>query len=63
MKRQDISKAIARQTHSSTARTADEVDRVVTEVIRKIRRGQKAQLPGLGSIDATARRDASGPRE
>ena len=63
MKRQDITSNIARETHTSKARTADEVDRVVNEVIRKIRRGQKAELPGLGSIGVAARQPATGSRE
>ena len=29
---------------------ADQLDRVVTRIIRTLRRGQRAHLPGLGTI-------------
>ena len=63
MKRQDLTKDIARQTRTSTARTADEVDRVVNEIIRKLRRGEKPELPGLGRISPALEPPAKGTRE
>ncbi len=50
MKREEITKRMAAQDRSSAAEAADRLDRVVYELIQKLRRGRKAVLPGLGDL-------------
>ena len=50
MKKQDIAKQIARQSHVSRAVAADRVDSVVNQILADLRRGRKTVLPGLGTF-------------
>jgi nucleoid DNA-binding protein len=48
MKKPDIAKRMARQTGVSEAEAADRLDHVVHQILRKLRQGKAASLPGLG---------------
>ncbi len=48
MKRAEIAKRMARRAKVSEAEAADRLDRVVVEILSKVRKGQQAGLPGLG---------------
>ena len=48
MKKPEIAKRLARQAGVSSAEAADQLDRVVHEILAKLRAGQSAPLPGLG---------------
>jgi nucleoid DNA-binding protein len=48
MKKPDIAKRLARQQGVSKAEAADELDRVIHDILAKLRKGQTAPLPGLG---------------
>jgi nucleoid DNA-binding protein len=48
MKKPDIAKRMARQLGVSEGEAADRLDRVVHQILRKLRRGKDAPLPGLG---------------
>ena len=50
MKKSDLVKDIAKMRSMKAADAADEIDRVVTEIVRTLRCGQPAHLPGLGTI-------------
>jgi hypothetical protein len=50
MKKSELARAIARQHKMKTGDAADQVDRAVTRIIRTLRRGNIARLPGLGTI-------------
>jgi nucleoid DNA-binding protein len=50
MDKDDLASRLARQTRSSKAAAADEVDRVVHQILAKLRRGEPARLPGLGTF-------------
>ena len=50
MNKSELAARLARQNGSSTAEAADQLDRVVHEIIRKLRKGQPAAIPGLGSF-------------
>jgi nucleoid DNA-binding protein len=50
MDKDDLASRLARQTRSSKAAAADEVDRVVHQILAKLRRGEPANLPGLGTF-------------
>ncbi len=50
MDKDDLARRLARQRRSSRAAAADEVDRVVHQILAKLRRGEQARLPGLGTF-------------
>jgi nucleoid DNA-binding protein len=50
MKKPEIAKRLARQAGVSNAEAADQLDRVVNQILAKLRKGQPARLPGLGSF-------------
>lgn len=51
MKKPDLVRAVARRSGVEKVAAADQMDRVVTRIIRTLRRGQSAHLPGLGTLD------------
>ncbi len=56
MKKKELARDLARETGVTRAEAADQVDRLVNDVLQKLRDGQPAVLPGLGRL----RRDAEG---
>ena len=50
MKKSDLIKDIAKRRSFKAGDAADEIDRVVTEIIRTLKCGHPAHLPGLGTI-------------
>jgi nucleoid DNA-binding protein len=50
MKKAELAAKLAEQTHLSKAEAADQLDRVVHEIVRNLRKGKPARLPGLGSF-------------
>ena len=55
MKKPDLAKRLARQSKVSTAEAADQLDRVVHQILSKLRRGQTVPLPGLGQFTPGAK--------
>jgi nucleoid DNA-binding protein len=50
MKKPELAKRMARRSGVSEAEAADQLDRVVHQILQKLRRGQEAPLPGLGKF-------------
>ncbi len=50
MKKSQIAKRLARRAGVSKAEAADQLDRVVHEILSHLRNGQPAPLPGLGTF-------------
>ncbi|MGA2132253.1 MAG: HU family DNA-binding protein [Bryobacteraceae bacterium] len=48
MRKAEIAKRLARQSGVTNAEAADQIDRVVHQILTKLRKGQSAPLPGLG---------------
>jgi len=48
MKKPQIARRIARRTGVTPAEAADQLDRVVQEILESLRHGGSAELPGLG---------------
>jgi len=46
---------MARRAGVSQAEAADRLDRVVSEIVRRLRRGQDAGLPGLGVLEPSSK--------
>ena len=50
MKKPDIAKRMARRAGVSQAEAADQLDRVVCQILSDLRAGKGAELPGLGTF-------------
>ena len=48
MKKPEMAKRLARQVGVSNAEAADQLDHVVHQILKKLRKGQAAAFPGLG---------------
>jgi nucleoid DNA-binding protein len=48
MKKAQIAKKMARRSGVSESEAADRLDRVVNQILARLRRGEDATLPGLG---------------
>ena len=54
MKKPDIAKRMARRAGVSQAEAADRLDRVVHEIVLRLKKGQETGLPGLGVFKPSA---------
>jgi hypothetical protein len=52
MKKADLARRLAKRSGVSPAEAADQLDRVVNEIITNLRKGQTVLLPGLGTFTA-----------
>jgi nucleoid DNA-binding protein len=50
MKKSELTKKVARKHSIEPGAAADSMDRLVNEIIRALRRGEEAHLPGLGKL-------------
>jgi nucleoid DNA-binding protein len=50
MKKARLVERLAKESGISTAAAADQLDSIFTGILRRIRRGQRASLPGLGTF-------------
>ena len=50
MRKRDLTQRIARQTRVTPADAADQLDRVIHEILVNLRKGEPATLPGLGEF-------------
>jgi nucleoid DNA-binding protein len=50
MRKPEIAKRLARQSGVSNAEAADQLDRVVNQILSKLRKGKSAPFPGLGQF-------------
>ncbi len=50
MKKAQLVKRLAKASGISTAAAADQLDSVLTGILRRIRHGRSASLPGLGTF-------------
>lgn len=48
MKKQDIAKGLALESGLTEGEAADRLDRVVHDIIARLRKGEAAPLPGMG---------------
>ncbi|HLI82350.1 MAG TPA: HU family DNA-binding protein [Bryobacteraceae bacterium] len=54
MRKPEMAKRLARRSGVSAAQAADRLDEAVYQILRKLRRGQEAPLPGLGKFQVGA---------
>ena len=63
VKKPDIAKQMARRAGLSPAEAADCLDRVIHQIVLRLKRGQDAGLPGLGVLRQSARGELRLDRE
>ena len=50
MNKPQIARQLARQSGVTSAEAADQLDRLVSDLLTSLKRGQAAKLPGLGAF-------------
>jgi nucleoid DNA-binding protein len=58
MRKPDLAKRLARHSGLTIGEAADQLDRAVHQIVRKLRKGQEAKLPGLGKFSPEKPKDA-----
>jgi nucleoid DNA-binding protein len=53
MKKEQLARELARESRITEAAAADQVDRIVSEILKKVRSGRSAAIPGLGTFHPT----------
>ena len=48
--KQEIARRLAKELQVTPGAAADEVDRVVADILKKLRKGRDARLPGVGIL-------------
>ena len=50
MKKEQLARRLAKESGITPAAAADQVDRIVVDILKRVRKGQSASLPGLGTF-------------
>ena len=50
MKKEQLARRVAKESHITTAAAADQLDRVMHDILKRVRSGQSAPFPGLGTF-------------
>jgi hypothetical protein len=50
IKKEQLAKQLAKESRITPAAAADQVDRIVSDILKKVRKGEDASLPGLGTF-------------
>jgi nucleoid DNA-binding protein len=57
MKKEQIARQLAKESRVSTVVAADQVDRVVSDLLMRLRKGESASLPGLGTFQPGSQKE------
>jgi nucleoid DNA-binding protein len=55
MKRDDLARSLARETHKTRAEARDQIDELVHQILTSLRAGKPVVLPGMGKLVAPKR--------
>ncbi len=50
MKKEQVARRLARESHMSPGAAADQLDRILNDLLKRVRNGESASLPGLGTF-------------
>ncbi|HYL38435.1 MAG TPA: HU family DNA-binding protein [Bryobacteraceae bacterium] len=50
MKKEQLAEQLAKESKITKAAAADQLDRIVSDLLLRVRKGQSASLPGLGTF-------------
>jgi nucleoid DNA-binding protein len=57
MKRKQLARRLAKESHMTAGAAADQVDRILGDLHKRMRQGQSASLPGLGTFRSGRQQD------
>ena len=57
MKKEQIKRRLAKESRVSPVVAADQVDRIVNDLLLRVRKGESASLPGLGTFQSGSHGD------
>ena len=57
MKKEQLARRLAKECHVSPAAAADQLDRIVSDLLLRVRRGEPASLPGLGTFQPGSQKE------
>jgi len=63
MDKKDFTRKFAKRTRSTHASAADQVDGVINDLLRRLRAGKPACLPGLGTLLPRTETESKAPQE
>jgi nucleoid DNA-binding protein len=50
MKKEQLARRLARESGITPAAAADQLDHILNDILKRVRQGQRASLPGLGTF-------------
>jgi len=50
MKKEQLARRLAKESNITTAAAADQLDRILHDILKRVRSGQSASFPGLGTF-------------
>ena len=50
MKKEQLARRLAKESHITPAAAADQLDRLVYDILKRVRSGESASFPGLGTF-------------
>ena len=63
MKKEHIARRLAKESNVPTVVAADQVDRIVSDLLKRVRKGESASLPGLGTFQSGSQQEFQFERE
>ncbi len=57
MKKEQVARKLAKESRMSAGAAADQVDRILSDLQKRMRRGKSASLPGLGTFRPGRKQD------
>lgn len=50
MRKEQLARRLAKESGISTAAAADQLDRIISDILERVRKGESAALPGFGTF-------------
>jgi nucleoid DNA-binding protein len=57
MKKEQVARKLAKESRMTAGAAADQVDRILSDLQKRMRKGKSASLPGLGTFRSGRNRD------
>jgi hypothetical protein len=57
MKKKQVARRLAKESRMTEGAAADQVDRILSDLEKRMRKGQSASLPGLGTFRSGGKQD------
>jgi nucleoid DNA-binding protein len=57
MKKEQVARKLAKESRMTAGAAADQVDRILSDLQKRVRKGKSASLPGLGTFRSGRRQD------